>query len=649
MATYVYDELDPDRRQIRICTIHPGSFDDPINCSLHTVSLDDNPEYETLSYAWGAPIFDHTISIDGAVLKVTKSLHNAMRYLRPRIQGLDTHDDIPWDPEASGILWADAACINQANQDERSSQVSLMGDIYRGGNRLHVWIGRMEDIRAGLAQKNPPGNEDVEYDGRARPEAALLCRGLSPSRSAPLKAASLDDEAGAYFMGAMEILEGFKKDKHVYDLPGFTSTTADTGHEEDDFWFKSMAMLASILTQPWWRRVWVVQEVLLSTSTQATLLHVGRHKMLLSACYSLETYFDKHLFGCCHGQKWPALIAEDRLGDAFFSIQTLTILSNQHEHGIFDMTSAFHAACSHEATSPHDYIYGLSALTAGSPYSGLKIDYRRPIPSLYAQATKAVFRTRRNLEFLDMAVRIDTEVKHGCPSWCIDWSESGKFTKLGFCETGLFDGAAQYSYNLTSPCDDDAVLPVEVTSEDHISCVKPVPEGTVDDPVHDVISWLRAIEYQLSKPEDETVLRVLMRDYYLGIGNRGIKMRISPQDMEIIRSWKSGTVVPPTTLAGVHPQPETLEWSFQRPQHLFVTDHGLLGAGPTTMKKGDSLFIVKGSSLPLVLRPFFDSAIEDREQQHILSYRFVGRCYVHGIMDGEAVTADTKWQTIQLR
>ena len=82
MAPYMYDKLDRTRRQIRICLIHPGAFEDPIKCSLRTVSLDDDPQYETLSYAWGAPVFDHTVLVDGAALNLTKNLHNALRYLR---------------------------------------------------------------------------------------------------------------------------------------------------------------------------------------------------------------------------------------------------------------------------------------------------------------------------------------------------------------------------------------------------------------------------------------------------------------------------------------------------------------------------------------------------------------------------------------
>ena len=105
MATYAYNELDVLRREIRLCTLLPGSFDEPVACTLSIVSLDDKPEYESLSYAWSSPIFDKELVIRDCVhrsgipksddetitdkhltpdlsLTVTTSLYTAFRYLR---------------------------------------------------------------------------------------------------------------------------------------------------------------------------------------------------------------------------------------------------------------------------------------------------------------------------------------------------------------------------------------------------------------------------------------------------------------------------------------------------------------------------------------------------------------------------------------
>lgn len=59
--TEVPDENDPyhyhklsDADEIRLVTIKPGKWTDPISCELtcHSLDVDDITEYSTLSYAW---------------------------------------------------------------------------------------------------------------------------------------------------------------------------------------------------------------------------------------------------------------------------------------------------------------------------------------------------------------------------------------------------------------------------------------------------------------------------------------------------------------------------------------------------------------------------------------------------------------------
>lgn len=63
---------------------------------------------------------------------------------------------------------------------------------------------------------------------------------------------------------------------------------------------------------------------------------------------------------------------------------------------------------------------------------------------------------------------------------------------------------------------------------------------------------------------------------------------------------------------------------------LFSTPSGYFGLGPQTVKPGDALVILYGGRFPFIFRPFDLSKSE---------YEFVGYCYVHSIMDGEAVRA----------
>ena len=69
---------------------------------------------------------------------------------------------------------------------------------------------------------------------------------------------------------------------------------------------------------------------------------------------------------------------------------------------------------------------------------------------------------------------------------------------------------------------------------------------------------------------------------------------------------------------------------------------GYLGLGPEKMVNGDSVWILKGGRVPLVLRadeqatPYRGLLPAENGESRPVMHTLVGDCYVHGIMDGEA-------------
>jgi hypothetical protein len=112
----LYSILDPRSRDIRILTLLPGAFSDPIVCRMNTIKLDE-AKYNTLSYVWGDPNCCQKIKVNSHLVEVTRSLFLALRCLRK--------------PAGERILWVDAICINQADTRDKSNQVSMIGEIYR--------------------------------------------------------------------------------------------------------------------------------------------------------------------------------------------------------------------------------------------------------------------------------------------------------------------------------------------------------------------------------------------------------------------------------------------------------------------------------------------------------------------------------------
>lgn len=66
----------------------------------------------------GPPIFSKSTKLDGRLLRITETLHSALRGLRKGPS-----------EKSNAILWADAVCINQSNVSEKNSQFGRLAAI----------------------------------------------------------------------------------------------------------------------------------------------------------------------------------------------------------------------------------------------------------------------------------------------------------------------------------------------------------------------------------------------------------------------------------------------------------------------------------------------------------------------------------------
>lgn len=65
-------------------------------------------------------------------------------------------------------------------------------------------------------------------------------------------------------------------------------------------------------------------------------------------------------------------------------------------------------------------------------------------------------------------------------------------------------------------------------------------------------------------------------------------------------------------------------WNFEYPESsFFITEGGLTGCSISTTRPGDLIFVARGSTYPLILRP---------DDDHFLTR---GYTYVHGVMNEE--------------
>lgn len=116
-------------RQIRLMYIECYSGLDlhtsPLSVKLVEENL-DTADFDALSYVWGDQTTRMHMKCNGKNVTIGQSLHDAMMEYRLRLRrGRGLIGD-----RIRG-LWADAICINQSNETEKTEQIRMMRDIYK--------------------------------------------------------------------------------------------------------------------------------------------------------------------------------------------------------------------------------------------------------------------------------------------------------------------------------------------------------------------------------------------------------------------------------------------------------------------------------------------------------------------------------------
>ncbi|KAF2133115.1 HET-domain-containing protein, partial [Dothidotthia symphoricarpi CBS 119687] len=205
METFQYTPLDYGDCSFRLIQLFHGK-DESIQCTLFDAWLyhtDSTMEYEALSYTWGNPDKAFEIVMNGTRMPVTKNLFLALRYLR--------------HPSQDRILWIDAICINQEDNKERGHQVQQMASIYKRAERVVIWL------------------------GQATSETDLIFRCMH----------QLEED----------VSRCTHKDWEVFDERWRWQTLWSTTQQ-----WRLHEGLKTLLDHPWFKRVWIIQEVALARS-----------------------------------------------------------------------------------------------------------------------------------------------------------------------------------------------------------------------------------------------------------------------------------------------------------------------------------------------------------------------------------------------
>lgn len=142
--------------EIRVLEVKPGSASDTVRCALHhcCVGYDGTHDpshqpgprrhhpaqfgtsttaptepiwYTALSYRWGDPKdLGSPVDVSGHEIQITKSLEQILLHIRK--------------PDHSVMMWIDQICINQKDNDDKATQIPLMSKIYGRALNTLVWL-----------------------------------------------------------------------------------------------------------------------------------------------------------------------------------------------------------------------------------------------------------------------------------------------------------------------------------------------------------------------------------------------------------------------------------------------------------------------------------------------------------------------------
>ena len=329
---YSYRPLEAES-SIRLLTLLPTTnADSPIECTLtqHTLNANsgDTVIYKALSYTWGDPALEHLIYVDGTPTPVTKNLYIALLHLRAI--GLCN----PW--------WIDAICINQEDVRERSHQVSMMRSIFRSASETVSWLGPASD------------DSDLVMD--------LLGR--------------LGRELGSLEDNPEDIL---------VDVSG----TVHTAMQESQ---RLAAAIWKFLDRSYWKRVWVVQELVVPVGLR--VLCGGKQARWHAVAALFDALMHDNIYASHSGdQQSAALLVQSRviLRRAYAgAVDAPTTAPDELSLGQLVSLTRLMAA-----TEPRDRVFALLGIVMSGHGHEIMVDYDASLCSVFCGAIRIMYQDER--------------------------------------------------------------------------------------------------------------------------------------------------------------------------------------------------------------------------------------------------------------
>lgn len=634
---YVYEPISRANKEIRLVTILPDweheadiyvrisktTFNPKAELLLHELSAlghiaatRQRKYYEALSYTWGDAHDPRTIYVvddeqkkNVRSLQVTRNCETALRYLR--------FIDIPC------VMWIDAICIDQANNEEKGRQVSIMAQIYSQAFRVTAWLGpATHDSDMAIDLINAVGDRlqhDASTNRLVPTNKTSLRNGRATSNSDPWAAMS-DVVSRLYDEVSADLLEPTSKNPSLRDLPLITSA--------------HYAAFANFLERDYFERLWVWQEIWMGGSRAS--LWCGNRFTTFKNVFTAIRFVGEPRFEQDYGDFML------RVGPRIQFISDLPLFAPS-VNSLSTMEDLRRCKCADQ----RDRIYTSQVFRDRlETRVDVKPNYNRSVEDVYIDFAQACIRSSRNLYVLNYVGDTRPAWQSGesapstskLPSWVPDWREVNSALRLSHNHAM---GATTLSSVLSF---DRKRLVVHGLMVDRI--VKASRFGMGIEPEDFVKKdWTLTFEHclrdvvALPMPDDalselaEVLCAFRHGESTIPKQRGNLPLRVFVDFLK----WLLGSKFDPDPL---HAQRIALEhmtytqmaymWGrlgICQGRALYKTEHGRYGIGPGLSQPGDRLVALLGNPFIFIVRPVSDGSG---------AYRIVGSASCTGLMCQEA-------------
>jgi hypothetical protein len=615
------------------------------SCKLVHANLDDHPNYTALSYVWGSLDDGFPVLVeDDKFLMVTRNLMEVLY----RFSGANTPTDAG---NTTTLLWMDRLCINQYDHAERVKQVALMRRIYSQARETKLWLGEEDEsaIQAFELIRSFECISPIELDQMM----FLLQKGLDVE----------------------ELRRKF--------FERFPEAIGRIPPVSDPKW----KALFHLLDRPWFSRMWVFQEAILSFNNAKVSVVCGQ-----MSCGFVHLYLAKSLIYV----DWDV----ERLPPGYQMVENLMVYYLYRKIGTFPhivFTVWQIGGCLH-SRDPRDRIFGLLGIQDPGLDIGFQVDYTKSVQDTYIDFIRLCIEQGQGLGVLELikeskikeielkqwpwwdmeesqmeepqveqnqVEEITMEGIPDLPCWVPDWSVEGGTIPL---EGSQFVGAVTSRFNASG-------LLGHIPSPERGSRGRLVVKGKIIDHIeremeHDfqiatpvqieqyfsinfrvrlcVMFIERCIEIGLVEKAttaqlQAAIIRTITADGFndsIAFPERCdiLPRRLSEEDaveryheLERMREpYVNGLPLPrewSATKKDIHRQ-IWINTEVCKGRRLAVLEKHWVMLGPKNARQWDHIAVINGSSVPWVLRSV--DMVEG-------TFKVVGQCFVDGAMYGETV------------